>query len=60
MTYTQYIVVMKALSKRDERVVIRIDKETKERLKQIAKKEDLPVSHIVRKALREYLKKVYK
>ena len=38
----------------------RIDKKSKEQLEEIAKREDLSVSHIIRKGIREILKKADK
>ncbi|MGB9678237.1 MAG: ribbon-helix-helix protein, CopG family [Candidatus Ratteibacteria bacterium] len=52
MEYEEY---GKGEKKRDVAIVVRLMREEKERLKQKAKEEEVPVSSIVRKALKEYL-----
>ncbi|MGC9200915.1 MAG: ribbon-helix-helix protein, CopG family [Candidatus Aenigmatarchaeota archaeon] len=52
MEYEEY---GKGESKRDVAIVVRLTKGEKERLKSRAKEEEVPVSSIVRKALKEYL-----
>jgi predicted DNA-binding protein len=51
MEYEEY---GKGEKKRDVAIVVRLMREEKERLKQKAKEEEVPVSSIVRKALKEY------
>ena len=37
-------------------ITLRLDQELKEQIQQIAEQEDLSISHIIRKAIRQYLK----
>jgi len=46
--------------KKSEKLTIRIEKELKDKLERIAKEEDLSMGQVVRKAVKEYLKKIRK
>lgn len=50
---------MEEINMKDSNITIRISAAEKDRLKSLAAEKDIPISQIIREAIREYLQKNY-